>query len=347
MMSPRHRVVAVAVAIATLNVAACAHRTEPDAYGNVEATEVVIGAESAGRLIRADVTEGQVLAAGAVVGAIDSTQLAFERDQTVAQRGAAASKINEIRRQVSTLEAQRGAVGAQRAAAQAQRSALATQLQIARRAYDRTERLIAGQAATAQQLDQAERDYRVLEDQIKAQDEQIRAYERQGAAVGDQILGARAQEQTAREQVASAEAQVGQAGERLRKTDVRNPVAGTVLTTYARAGENVQVGQPLYKIADLKTVDIRAYVTETQLSAIRIGQEVVVSFDAGHGERHSVSGPITWIAAQAEFTPTPIQTREERADMVYAIKIRLPNGGGVLKIGMPADVQFAGGQAPR
>src|SRR4029077_15467614 len=152
--------------------------------GNVEATEVVVGAESAGRLIRAEVTEGQLLAAGAVVGAIDSTQLAFEHDQSVAQRAAAASRINEIRRQVSTLDAQRGAVGAQRAAAQAQRDALATQLEIARRAYDRTERLAAGQAATAQQLDQAERDYRVLEDQIKAQDEQIRAYERQGAAVG-------------------------------------------------------------------------------------------------------------------------------------------------------------------
>ncbi len=252
-----------------------------------------------------------------------------------------------MRRQISALDAQRGATGAQRAAAQAQRGALVTQLEIARRNYDRTQRLFAGQAATAQQLDQAEREYRVLEDQIKAQDEQIHSYERQGAAVGDQILGARAQEQTAREQVASVDAQVGQMGERLRKTDVRNPVAGTVLTTYAKAGENVQVGQPLYKIADMKTVDVRAYVTETQLASVKIGNEAQVTFDVNHTARRAVSGVVTWIAAQAEFTPTPIQTREERADMVYAIKIRVPNDGGVLKIGMPVDVQFAGRQASR
>jgi HlyD family secretion protein len=347
MTTSRHRFAAVAFALAAFGSAACARRAEPDAYGNVEATEVVVGAESAGRLIRADVTEGQLLAAGAVVGAIDSTQLAFERDQLVAQRSAAASRIDEVRRQLSTLDAQRGGAAAQRAAAQAQRRALATQLEIARRAYERTQRLVAGEAATAQQLDQTERDYRVLEDQIKAQDEQIQAYEHQVAAVSAQMLAARAQEQTAREQAAAAEAQVGQAGERIRKTDVRNPVAGTVLTTYAKAGENVQIGQPLYRIADLKAVDIRAYVTETQLASIRIGQQVSVTFDAGRGERRSVSGPITWIAAQAEFTPTPIQTREERADMVYAIKIRVPNDGGLLKIGMPADVQFVDRQARR
>jgi len=346
-MTSRHRFVFVAIAALTVGCGARSRRAEPDAYGNVEATEVIVSAESAGRLVRADVTEGQTLAAGAVIGAIDSTQLALERDQVVAQRGVAASRINEVRRQISALDAQRGATGAQRAAAQAQRSALVTQLEIARRAYERTQRLFAGKAATAQQLDQAERDYRVLEDQIKAQDEQIRAYERQGAAVGDQILGARAQEQTAREQVASVDAQVGQMSERLRKTDVRNPVTGTVLTTYAKAGENVQVGQPLYTIADMKTVDVRAYVTETQLASIKIGQQAQVTFDADRAERRSVSGVVTWIAAQAEFTPTPIQTREERADMVYALKIRVPNDGGVLKVGMPADVQFSGRQAAR
>ncbi len=339
--------VAIAMLASAAMTAACARRVEPDAYGNVEATDVVVSAEAAGRLVRSSVVEGAALAAGASVGAIDAAQATLERDQAVAQRGATASRIDEVRRQAAALGAQQGVVAAQRDAARAQRAALVTQFEIARRAHERTKRLFAEQAATSQQLDQTEREYRVLEDQIKAQDEQIHAHERQMAAVGDQVLATRAQEKTVREQLASADAQVGQAGERIRKTEVRNPIAGTVLTTYAKEGEIVQAGQPLYRIADLKTVDVRAYVTEPQLSAIRIGQEAVVSFDAARADRRSVPGTITWIASQAEFTPTPIQTRDERADMVYAIKIRVPNDGGALKIGMPADVQFTPKQAPK
>ena len=162
------------------------------------------------------------------------------------------------------------------------------------------------------------------------------------------MRGARAQEQTTAAQAGRRpSAQVGQAGERIRKTEVRNPIAGTVLTTYAKAGEVVQTGQPLYRIANLDAMDVRAYVTEPQLSAIRLGQEARVSIDVGGGRRQSVSGSISWISARAEFTPTPIQTREERADLVYAIKIRVPNASGVLKIGMPVDVQFVESQAAR
>jgi HlyD family secretion protein len=202
--------------------------------------------------------------------------------------------------------------------------------------------LFAEQAATSQQMDQAEREVRVLTDQIKAQEEQIRAHERQMAGVGDQISAARAQQRTIAQQVTSAEAQVGQIAERIRKSDVRNPAAGTVLTSYAEAGEMVQVGQPLYRIANLGVMDVRAYVTEPQLATVSLGQDAVVSIDAGSSQRRTMTGKVTWISAQAEFTPTPIQTREERADLVYAIKIRVPNDSGILKIGMPVDVQFAG-----
>jgi HlyD family secretion protein len=320
--------------------AACSRAPQPDAYGNVEATDVVVSAEAAGRLASYTVTEGQTLAADAVVATIDATQLNIEREQATAQRSATASRGNEVRQQIAALQAQQSAATAQRDAAKAQRDALVSQLEIAKRAYERTQRLFAEQAATAQQLDQTERDFRVLGDQIKAQDEQIRAHERQIAAQGDQIRAARAQVQTVAQQVASAEAQVNLVGERIRKTDVRNPIAGTVLTTYAKAGEIVQIGQPLYRIANLSAVDVRAYVTEPQLAAVHLGGPAVVSVDAGGGQRQTISGSVTWISARAEFTPTPIQTREERADLVYAIKIRVPNERNVLKIGMPVDVRF-------
>jgi HlyD family secretion protein len=336
-----------AVLLALLVQSGCGKRAEPDAYGNVEATEVVVGAEATGRLVTFVIAEGASVPAGAGVGTIDAAQLGFERDQLAAQQTAARSRLNEVRQQVAAQESQRSAAAAQRDAAAAQRSALATQLEIAVRAHQRTRRLFDQQAATAQQLDQAERDERVLGHQISAQDEQIKAQERQIAAQGDLVRGVRAQEQTIAAQIAGAEAQVSQAGERIRKTEIHNPIDGTVLTTYAKAGEVVQAGQPLYRIANLTSMEVRAYVTEPQLSSIRLGQEARVSIDAGGGQRQSVSGTISWIAARAEFTPTPIQTRDERVDMVYAIKIRVANGNGLLKIGMPVDVQFVASQAAR
>jgi HlyD family secretion protein len=339
---------AAGVLLALVVQAGCAKRDEPDAYGNVEASEVVVGAEAGGRLVTYTVVEGAVVRSGAVVGTIDAAQLGFERDQLAAQQTATRSRVDEVRQQIQALESQRASAVAQRDAARAQRDAVAAQLEIARRAHERTRRLFDQQAATAQQLDQAERDERVLGHQIAAQDEQIEAQERQIAAQADLVRGARAQEKTVVAQVAGAEAQVSQAGERIRKTDVRNPVDGTVLTTYARAGEVVQAGQPLYRIANLTSMEVRAYVTEPQLSAIRLGQEARVSIDAGRGgQRQTLAGAISWISARAEFTPTPIQTREERADMVYAIKIRVTNDNGLLKIGMPVDVQFIPSQAAR
>jgi HlyD family secretion protein len=328
------------LAIGMLATGACSPAPEPDAYGNVEATEVVVGAEASGRLVSFDVTEGQALKQGAVVGAIDATQLSLERDQLVAQRAAASSRVNQVQQQIDALEAQRRAAIAQRDAATAERQALVTQQEIAKRAYDRTTRLFAEQAATAQQLDQTERDYRVLGDQIGAQDAQIAAQQQQIAAQSEQIQAAGAERQTTKSQATAAEAQVGQVAERIRNSRVTSPLAGTVLASYVKGGEVVQTGQPLFKMADLETVDVRAYVTEAQLSVIRLGQDVHVTIDAAGGPRQVVPGRIEWIASQAEFTPTPIQTRDERSALVYAIKIRVPNEGGRLKIGMPVDVEF-------
>ncbi|HET7457285.1 MAG TPA: HlyD family efflux transporter periplasmic adaptor subunit, partial [Gemmatimonadaceae bacterium] len=198
---------------------------------------------------------------------------------------------------------------------------LEVQRDIAQRVYERTRRLHDERAATAQQLDQAERDYRTLVAQIAA---------------------VRAQRQSARMDVASSDARVAQIRDRIAKSSVVNPQTGTVLTTYARAGEVVQAGQPLYKIADLDTLVLRAYVSGKQLASLRLGQPVQVRADqSGGAAGRSIPGTVTWIASSAEFTPTPVQTRDERADLVYAVKIRVANPDGVLKIGMPGDVTLS------
>jgi membrane fusion protein YbhG len=284
----------------------CAHRDEPDAYGNFETTEVVVSAETAGQLVWFTPDEGVRLDRGSLVGVVDTVQLALQRDQLVAQRGASSARASEAGNQVAVLQAQH---------------------EIAERAYRRTLRLQQQQAATAQQLDQAERDYRVL---------------------GDQVAAAQAQRQAAQHDVVAGAAQIAQIEDRLRRSRIANPRAGTVLTTYVEPGEFVQQGQPLYKVASLDSLELRAYVTEPQLAQIRIGQPAEVTIDAGQHRRQTLAGTVSWISAEAEFTPTPVQTREERADLVYALKIVVPNPEGRLKIGMPADVRFTApaGAAP-
>ena len=293
------RLPALLLAITLAGTIACRGDGEPDAYGNFEATEVVVSAQTSGQLLRFTPVEGVRLEAGALVAEVDTMQLALERAQLVAQRGAAGTRRTEVGEQLRALEAQR---------------------EIAQRTLERTQRLHAGQAATQQQLDQAERDFRVLDAQLEA----ARSL-REGSGLD----------------VASTAARVAQVNDRLERSRVRNPVAGTVLATYSRAGEFVQPGQPLYRIAALDTLELRAYVSGSQLPAIRLGQRVAVHVDALDGGLRTLSGEISWIAGKAEFTPTPVQTRDERADLVYAIKVLVPNADGSLKIGMPADVSFA------
>jgi HlyD family secretion protein len=198
---------------------ACSRDKSPDAYGTFEAEEVVVSAETTGQLVTFSPVEGSQLARGAVIAVIDTTQLSLERQQVVAQRQATGSRGNEVSQQIRVLEIQRS---------------------VARRNYDRIRRLFAEQAATAQQLDQAERDYRVL---------------------GAQIDALRAQQQSVAREVSSSEARVAQISERLGKSQVANPVRGTVLATFVHAGELVQPGQPLYRIANLDTLTLRAYVS--------------------------------------------------------------------------------------
>ncbi|HET7273593.1 MAG TPA: HlyD family efflux transporter periplasmic adaptor subunit [Longimicrobiaceae bacterium] len=205
-------------------------------------------------------------------------------------------------------------------AASAQTDVLRAQLATAEEEYQRTLRLFRAEAATSRALNLAEGEVRVLRERIEA---------------------TRAESAAADEQATSVAARVEQINDRIRQARIVNPITGTVLATYAEAGEFVQPGQPLYEIADLSPLILRAYVSGSQLSQIRIGQEVRVQIDGPEGELLALPGRISWISSEVEFTPTPIQTRDERTDQVYAIEIRVPNPNGIAKIGMPGEVVFA------
>lgn len=283
---------------------ACRKTPEPDAYGHLEATETVVAARSSGQLEQFVPVEGSRITAGAAAAVIDTSALVLQLQQIAAQRSASSARVAEVGHQIEALDAQAA---------------------VAQRSFARARRLFSEQAATAQQLDQAEREYRTL---------------------AAQRAGARAQREAAQREASSTDARVAQIRDLIAKSHVASPVGGTVLTTYVRAGEFVQVGQPLFKVADLDTMELRAYVTEGQLSSLKIGQRAQVSVDA-NGGRRAISGVVSWIATQAEFTPTPIQTRDERTNLVYAVKLRVPNQDGALKIGMPADVELTARTASR
>lgn len=276
-------------------LAACNGAPDADAYGNFEAEEVVVSAQSSGQILQFVPVEGAQLDSGVVTAVVDTTQLALERDQLLAQRSALAARRAEVAEQLRSLEVQR---------------------EIAQRSYDRTQRLHAQQAATTAQLEQAERETKVLAVQVEA------------ARAGGTSVGA---------ELTALDARVAQVRDRLARASVLNPAAGTVLATYARAGEMIQPGQPLYKVADLTTLDLRAYVTGAQLASFRIGDSVTVRVDDG-ADLRTYPGEITWVAGRAEFTPTPVQTRDDRSALVYAVKVRVRNADGALKIGMPGDV---------
>ncbi|HEX9606642.1 MAG TPA: HlyD family efflux transporter periplasmic adaptor subunit [Gemmatimonadaceae bacterium] len=286
----------ITIGVLLVSVVACHRAKDPDAYGNFEADEVSVSAQASGQLTSFTPVEGAALRVGEIVGVVDTTQLALERAQLIAQQQATAARVVEAGKQVEVYQAQLG---------------------IALRNYERMQRLFEEKAATVQQRDQAERDYRTLVAQIGA---------------------AKAQQQSVSRDATSSGARVAQINDQIAKSKVINPEAGTVLATYVKTGEVVQSGEPLYKIADVDTLILRAYITEKQLSGVKLGQQVQVHVDQGGGKLLSVSGTVRWISTKAEFTPTPVQTRDERADLVYAMKVYVPNPKGALKIGMPADL---------
>lgn len=285
-----------AVAIALMALAACEKSTMADAYGNFEAEEVVVSAESSGQLVRFAVSEGATLTADSVIAMVDTVALSLERAQLAAQRAGLVARRSEAQSQLQGLNSQR---------------------EIARRTRERVDRLFASQAATATQRDQVERDDRLL---------------------AAQVNGARDGLRRADADIAALDARQASLVDRMQRARVRNPVAGTVLATYARAGEMIAPGQPLYRIANLDSLTLRLYVTGGQLMSFRLGTPVQVHVDGPADSLLTFPGTVSWVSAKAEFTPTPVQTRDDRADLVYAIKVRVANRDGALKVGMPGDV---------
>jgi HlyD family secretion protein len=271
---------------------------DADAYGNFEATEVTVGAEVGGRLLALKLQEGDRVTKGMPLGVIDTIPLVLERRSVAARRAAGAFRAREAEATIAALEVQQA---------------------VAERELARTARLLRNAAATAQQGDRAEREVKV---------------------VREQLAGARAARATLVQELAALDAQVALIDDRLARSSIASPLNGTVLTRYVEAGEYVQQGQPLFKLAALDSLTFRAYVSGAQLGELRLGQEVRVGVDRADTIA-TLPGRVTWIASAAEFTPTPIQTREERTDQVYAVKIAVGNADGLLKIGMPGELVLA------
>lgn len=269
-----------------------------DAYGNFEATEVLVSAESAGRLLRMDVREGDLLQAGREVVLVDTLQLALSRAQLRAQRKAVVARLSGVSAQLAVLEEQR---------------------RVAEKDRDRVEGLASDGAATQKQMDDVRGQMLVLDRQIEA---------------------ARTQYEPIRAEADVLDARLAILEDQIRRCHVLNPVTGTVLSTYAEASELTAPGKPLYKVARLDTLELRAWVSGARIPRVRIGQAVTVLVDENERENRSQTGVVSWIASEAEFTPKLIQTKEERVNLVYAFKVLVANPDGWLKIGMPGEVLF-------
>lgn len=286
-----------------------------DAYGNFEAVETTVSAQATGELRGFPVQEGESLDSGQTVGRIDTEQLELRKAQLLASKQAVQSRLPDVSAQLS-------AYAQQIAVQQQQRKNLL-------REQERSQNLVTAGAAPTKQLDEINAQLETLERQIDLTRQQRAA---QASALNTQRSG------TVAETVPLAE-QVKQLNDQIAKASVVNPVSGTVTVKYAEPGEVVSYGKPLYKIAALENITLRAYVGGDQLVNVKPGQRVQVAVDAPEGALKTYAGTVTWISSKAEFTPKVIQTKEERVNLVYAMKIAVKNDGS-LKIGMPGEVRF-------
>lgn len=294
----------------------CGNKKETyDASGSFETDEVVVSSELGGQLLQFNVNEGDSLIQGQIVGVIDSTNLALQKAQVKAAIQSLSEKTNNVQPQVELL--------------QNQLAVQQSQLKNLLHEKGRIERLIQADAATGKQLDDINSQIDVTRKQMAVTQQQINVQKTNTATQNRSILS----------EAGPLQKQVAQVEENISKTRIVNPVSGTVITKYAELGEITAPGKALYKIADLSTLNLRAYVTGAQLSQIKLGQQVKVLVDDGVKNYRTYNGTITSISDKAEFTPKTIQTKEERANLVYAVKIKVKNDG-YLKIGMYGEVQL-------
>ncbi|MEO7293641.1 MAG: HlyD family efflux transporter periplasmic adaptor subunit [Ginsengibacter sp.] len=286
-----------------------------DASGNFESDEVIVSAQQNGELLSYSVEEGKFLKEGAVVGQIDVAIPKLQKEQTEATISSLKEKTTTSNEQVEVIKKQ---ITVQQA-----------QLQNLYKERQRTQNLVNADAAPRKQLDDINAQIDQLQKQIAETRQQINLSISNTATQNKNVLSEKA----------PLEKTVQQFQQQINKGQVVNPINGIVLTNYALKGEMAVVGKPLYKIANTDTLPLRAYVTGVQLPEIKIGQQVQVRIDKGNKSYKNYQGTITWISDKSEFTPKTIQTKDERANLVYAIKVEVKNDG-YLKIGMYGEVLF-------
>lgn len=282
-------------------VSCTSNQMEPDASGVFETTEVIVSAKGSGEILSFRIEEGQEVREDEVVGCIDTTQLALTNRQLAANLLATQDKKLDEHRQVASLR---------------------QQIENLQREKQRYAALLAKEAATQKQVDDFDYQIEVLHRQLAASLEQLASSNR---SIDSQAEGIRAM--------------LAQADDQLRNALITSPITGTVLTKYAERGEYATPGKPLFKVADMSAMKLRAYITAPQLTTLRIGQQVTVYADYGEKESRAYPGRVEWISDKAEFTPKTIQTRDERANLVYAVKIAVVNDG-MIKRGMYGNVKF-------
>ena len=289
------------ILFAVLLLVACGDKDNTfDATGTFEATEVTVSAEQTGKLLRFDVQEGGKVMAGAEVGCIDTVPLYLKARQ---------------------IGAVRMVYQAQKPNTATQIAALRQQVAKAQQEVDRYTQLVKDGAANHKILDDSRSQLLVLQRQLAAQ---------------SATLGTSTRSLTA--QMGTADVEKLQVVDQLRKCHIASPISGFVLEKYAEPGEFAVIGKPLFKVADTERLFLRAYITSRQLQQVRLGQRVTVFADYGN-EKRSYPGIIAWIASKSEFTPKTILTDDERADLVYAMKVAVKNDGKI-KIGMYGEVNF-------
>lgn len=284
-----------------LALASCQNREEYDATGIFEANTVTISAETAGKLVAFDVEEGDSITMGQQVGIVDTTLLSLQQKQLLSQQLATEKSSPDIA---------------------AQAAALRSQIAHQQNEYDRVARLLAEGAATQKQSDDANAQLRTLRGQLEGL---LSTLDKNRSSITESASALQYQ----REQIE----------EQIRKSHIIAPITGTVLQKYAEQGEYATPGRPLFKMADLGGIYLRSYFTASQLSNISIGQQVTVIADFGGDEQYEYPGTIIWIAQESEFTPKSIQTRDSRANLVYAVKISVKNDGR-LKLGQYGEVSL-------
>ena len=284
-----------------LAIVSCNNEPDYDAQGTFEATEIVLSSEGTGRILSFDVTEGEIINANSVVGVIDSLQLHLQREQLKAQKSALLSSLPDKEKQVASLRRQ-----------------LAKQ----RVELQRVKNMLSDGAATTKQRDDIEAQITILEGQLSAT---LSTLDNNTSTIN--------------ENATALEAQIAALDDRIAKCNISSAVGGTVLIKYAEAGEYTTIGKPLMKVADLENIYLRAYLTSCQLANVNLGDEVSVIADFGGDERYDYKGRVAWISAESEFTPKSIQTKDSRANLVYAVKIAVKNDGR-LKIGLAGEVKL-------